>query len=315
MMNPGRSIRLFLVDGTPNGLLTAEIMNWTGHVLTGPRSKLSELVRRPECSRTGIYFLLGPALDNSLRPLVYIGETDDVATRLKQHNRPEIQEGSGGGKDFWEKVCLVTSKDENLTKAHVKYLESLLMKVAMDTGRCTLVNGTAHDYFSLPESDRADMSFFIEQIRTVLPVLGLDFLRERPSLSARSDQHPDTFSKSSPLFVAKVNKLGIEAKAQEIDGEFVVLTDSLACAEWRGKNHVYQDLHQRLCDDNVLVLADNDLRRFSTDYAFDSPSAAAAVVTGRTANGRVEWKIEGTRTTYAEWQDHQVSAAVISANK
>lgn len=66
-MTQGRSIRLFLVDGTPNGLLTAEIMNWTGHVLTGPRSKLSELVQRPECGRTGIYFLVGPDPDNSLR--------------------------------------------------------------------------------------------------------------------------------------------------------------------------------------------------------------------------------------------------------
>ena len=99
-MNLGRSICLFLVDGTPNGLLTAEIMNWTGHVLTGPRSKLSELVKRPECSRTGVYFLLGPALDNSLRPLVYIGETDDVATRLKQHNRLESKDSNTGGKDF-----------------------------------------------------------------------------------------------------------------------------------------------------------------------------------------------------------------------
>src|SRR5690625_7360910 len=98
-MSTGRSIRLFLVDGTPNGLLTAEIMNWTGHVLTGPRSKLSELVQRPEAGRTGIYFLVGPDPDNSFKQLVYIGESDDVCTRLKQHNRPEEQ----GGKDFWEK--------------------------------------------------------------------------------------------------------------------------------------------------------------------------------------------------------------------
>ncbi|CAM5528937.1 GIY-YIG nuclease family protein OS=Stutzerimonas stutzeri OX=316 GN=G7024_23870 PE=4 SV=1 [Stutzerimonas stutzeri] len=107
-------MRLFLVDGTPNGLLTAEIMNWTGHVLTGPRSKLAELVQRPECARTGVYFLVGPDLDDSLRTRVYIGESDDVAQRLKQHNRPEEQ----GGKDFWERVCLITSKDQNLTKAH-----------------------------------------------------------------------------------------------------------------------------------------------------------------------------------------------------
>jgi len=67
-MNQGRSIRLFLVDGSPNGLLTAEIMNWTGHALTGPRTKLTELVQRPECSRTGIYFLVGPDPENTLLP-------------------------------------------------------------------------------------------------------------------------------------------------------------------------------------------------------------------------------------------------------
>ena len=96
-MSHGRGIRLFLVDGTPNGLLTAEIMNWTGHALTGPRTKLTELVQRPECGRTGVYFLVGPDPENAMRPLVYIGESDDVAKRLKQHNRPEPQRGSSSG--------------------------------------------------------------------------------------------------------------------------------------------------------------------------------------------------------------------------
>jgi hypothetical protein len=195
-MTQGRSIRLFLVDGTPNGLLTAEIMNWTGHVLTGPRSKLSELVQRPECGRTGIYFLVGPDPENSLRPLVYIGESDDVGTRLKQHNRPR----SSGGKDFWEKVCLVTSKDQNLTKAHVKYLESLLIQNAGQVGRCKLINGTAHDYINLPESDRADMAFFVEQIRTVLPVLGFDFLRETSRPSRVPEAAPAAEPEASPRF-------------------------------------------------------------------------------------------------------------------
>lgn len=209
-MTQGRSIRLFLVDGTPNGLLTAEIMNWTGHVLTGPRTKLSELVQRPECGRTGIYFLVGPDPDNSLRPLVYIGESDDVSTRLKQHNRPEVA-GPGGGKDFWERVCLITSKDQNLTKAHVKYLESLLIKNADDIGRCKLINGTAHEYINLPESDRADMAFFAEQIRTVLPVLGFDFLRGRATpVSQQLAQIPESLPQS-PKFVLEVPRYGIKA--------------------------------------------------------------------------------------------------------
>ncbi|WP_016855849.1 GIY-YIG nuclease family protein [Halomonas smyrnensis] len=304
-MTQGRSIRLFLVDGTPNGLLTAEIMNWTGHVLTGPRSKLSELVQRPECGRTGIYFLVGPDPENSLRPLVYIGESDDVATRLKQHNRPEEK----GGKDFWEKVCLVTSKDQNLTKAHVKYLESLLIQNAGEVGRCKLINGTAHEYIGLPESDRADMAFFMEQVRTVLPVLGLDFLRDRPMPSSTTSEPAEPKRQPSPRFVAEVPRFGIRALGQEIDGEFYVLEGSLARGSWTGSDGGYQSLYQQLCDDGVLVEAEQGLRRFASDFAFSSPSAAAAVVSGRSANGREHWKLEGTGQTYAAWQDQQVSAA------
>ena len=303
-MSQGRSIRLFLVDGTPNGLLTAEIMNWTGHVLTGPRSKLAELVQRPECGRTGIYFLVGAAPDNSLRPQVYIGESDDVAKRLKQHNRPEEQ----GGKDFWERVCLVTSKDQNLTKAHVKYLESLLICIAGELGRCELVNGTAHDYGSLPESDRADMAFFLEQIRTVLPVLGFDFLRTlaRPS-SPDSPQAAAPVSRS-PVFTLELARSGISAQGQEIDGEFFVLQGSKARAQWVGTDGGYKTLYQQLLTEGVLLPEGAEQLVFSRDYAFSSPSAAAAVVSGRSANGRTSWLVQGSRQSYAAWQDQQLSA-------
>lgn len=134
----GRTLKLFLVDGVPNGLLTAEIMNWTGHVITGPRGRLGELIQRPESRRTGVYFLVGPELGPGMRTKVYIGETDDVTQRLTAHNRPEDK----GGKDFWEKVCVVTSKDANLTKGHIKYLESRLIKIAQLAERCELLNGT-----------------------------------------------------------------------------------------------------------------------------------------------------------------------------
>lgn len=306
-MTQGRSIRLFLVDGTPNGLLTAEIMNWTGHVLTGPRTKLTELVQRPECGRTGIYFLVGPDLEGSPRPQVYIGESDDVGTRLKQHNRPEDK----GGKDFWEKVCLVTSKDQNLTKAHVKYLESLLIQSAGELGRCKLANGTAHEYINLPESDRADMAFFMEQIRTVLPVLGLDFLRQR--------QHPLTQNRVEPVqpsplttFELKIPKYEITAWAQEIDGEFIVLSGSKARERWASNTDYasYRLLYEQLTEEGVLACDEAGIVSFSRDHAFSSPSAAAAVVSGRPANGRTVWIEKNSRKTYGEWQDQQVSAVV-----
>ena len=303
-MTQGRSIRLFLVDGTPNGLLTAEIMNWTGHVLTGPRSKLSELIQRPEVGRTGIYFLVGPDPENSFRPLVYIGESDDVGKRLKQHNKPEDQ----GGKDFWEKVCLITSKDQNLTKAHVKHLESLLITNAKQVGRCTLLNGTAADYGSLPESDLADMAFFAEQIRTVLPVLGFDFLRETSKPAKLLPVVVGETSPDSPEFVLEIPKHHIKARAQEVDGEFFVLAGSIARATWSERSHTYRDLYEQLGKEGVLAPHSAGTLQFTADQMFSSPSAAAAVVSGRAANGRTQWRVEGTGQTYGEWQDEQVNA-------
>ena len=300
-MSQGRSIRLFLVDGSPNGLLTAEIMNWTGHALTGPRTKLTELVQRPECGRTGIYFLVGPDPENTLRPLVYIGESDDVAKRLKQHNRPEAQ----GGKDFWEKVCLITSKDQNLTKAHVKYLESQLISQAIKSGRCGLVNGTAHDYSVLPESDQADMASFAEQIRTILPVLGFEFFRD-PSgtkLTGSGDA-----SATSPLFELEIPKYSIRAQAQEVDGDFVVLKGSQARPKWTGSPRGYANLFDQLVQDKVLVEASTGERVFSQDHGFSSPSAAAAVISGRSANGRTKWTLVGKKQNYGDWQNELVSA-------
>lgn len=300
-MSQGRSIRLFLVDGSPNGLLTAEIMNWTGHALTGPRTKLTELVQRPECGRTGIYFLVGPDPENTLRPLVYIGESDDVAKRLKQHNRPESQ----GGKDFWEKVCLITSKDQNLTKAHVKYLESQLISQAIKSGRCGLMNGTAHDYSVLPESDQADMASFAEQIRTILPVLGFEFFRD-PS-GTKLTESGDA-SAISPLFELEIPKYGIRAQAQEVDGDFVVLKGSQARPKWTGSPRGYANLFDQLVQDKVLLEASTGERVFSQDHGFSSPSAAAAVISGRSANGRTKWTLVGKKQNYGDWQNELVSA-------
>lgn len=301
MTHQGRSIRLFLVDGIPSGLLTAEIVNWTGHALTGPRSRLSDLLKRPECSRTGIYFLIGPDPENPMRSQVYIGESDDVAARLKQHNRPEDK----GGKDFWERVCLVTSKDQNLTKAHVKHLESQLIWIAKKSGGCALLNGTGHDYGSLPESDLSDMAFFIEQIRIILPVLGFDFLRDQQKLveqtSKQADQQPTT------VFIMEVPKYEISAKAQEVDGEFLVLAGSRARNAWASSNHnSYQALYNTLKDSGVLAADTSGHVCFTRDHVFSSPSAAAAVISGRAANGRTAWREVKTQMSYGEWQSLQI---------
>lgn len=305
-MTKGRSIRLFLADGTPGGIITAEIMNWTGHVMNAPRSRLADLIQRPEAGRTGIYILSGTDPEGGYKPLVYVGETDSVGKRLAQHNKDDA-------KEFWEQTCVVTSKDQNLTKAHVRYLESRLIQIATEAGRVKLTNNTAPDVPMLPEADLSDMEFFIDQLRVVLPVLGLEVLKDaaktRPQVSETplpgSDQPPEF-----PGFELVSKKHDLKAEAREIDGEFVVLDGSQAQAKWIGSaSHSYSTLHQQLIDDGFLIpeTASGHLR-FLAPYAFKSPSAAAAVIYGRASNGREAWCVKGTKKTYAAWKDEQIAA-------
>lgn len=303
-MTKGRSIRLFLADGTPGGIITAEIMNWTGHVMFAPRSRLADLIKRPEAARTAVYFLTGSDPEGDGKPLVYVGETDNVGNRLPQHNKDE-------SKEFWEHTCIVTSKDQNLTKAHVRYLESRLIAIATEAGRAKLVNGTAPDVPLLPEADIADMEFFIEQVRIVLPVLGLDILKEplrAPTAPVNENAQGEAVEAEFPGFELISKNHDLRAEAREIDGEFVVLAHSLAQNSWSGKSHAYRNLRQRLIDEGVLVEEAGGRLRFLQQYAFRSPSAAAAVVLGRTSNGRVEWRVKGSSKTYADWQEEQVAA-------
>lgn len=303
----GRSVRLFLVDGKSTGLITAEIMNWTGHVLTGPRAQLAKILARPELARTGIYLLYGadPEDPDTLR--LYIGESDNVATRLRQHHQDDR-------KAYWERICVITSKDQNITKAHARYLEARLIRTAQSAGGAQIDNGTAPPLPGLPEADKSDMEYFIEQIRLVLPVLGIEFLREGPKPSSEAFKSEiEQPAVESPLFELTQKKSGLRAQAREVDGDFVVLKGSSFIPNWKqaATGHVsYAKLHSRLMSSGKLIVAPgSSLAILQEDTVFSSPSAASAVVLGRADNGRTSWKVEGTGMTYADWQEQQVEAS------
>jgi hypothetical protein len=301
----GRSIRLFLADGTPGGLLTAEIMNWTGHVVAAPRSDLAGLLKRPETARTGIYILLGEDPESFAGTMAYIGEGDEVRTRLKQHARAEEQ----GGKDFWDRAIVLTSKDANLTKAHARYLESRFITLAQQARRSRLINGTAPPPLPLPEADISDMEYFIAQAAIILPVLGVNILRSAAAVSYAAGAVPDAAAFSSPVFELHVKKDGISAAAREIDGEFTVLEGSGARMAWTGVEHAYRVLREKLVREGAIVPGPDGTMRFARNQVFASPSAAAAVVVGRTANGRNDWKIQGSGISFGDWQAQGIDQA------
>ena len=299
----GRSVRLFLVDGTSTGLITAEIMNWTGHVLAGSRSGLPAFLKRQELDRTGIYFLTGPDPADPDTLQLYIGESDNVRKRLAQHSKDEK-------KDFWERTCVVTSKDQNITKAHARYLESRLIAIANAVGTATVVNGTAPPPIALPEADASDMEFFVDQLRLILPVLGLDFMRLHKAagqMTADATGEPGQ-ADDAPLFRLASKIKSLDAQAREIDGEFVVLAGSDAANDWKGTSgHSYSRQHAQLIKSGKLVPGDRGRRRFTEDVAFRSPSAASAVILGRQDNGRTSWKVGGSNVTYGDWQSQQAA--------
>jgi hypothetical protein len=144
--------------------------------------------------------------------------------------------------------------------------------------------------------------------------LGFDFLREQAKPSAPVQANAVTPISRSPRFVLEVPRYRLSAQGQEIDGEFFVLKGSKARAEWVGTERGYQGLFKQLVEDGVLVAHGSDHMIFSDDCAFSSPSAAAAVVCGRSANGRTSWLVEGSGQTYAAWQDEQVSDVETSAS-
>lgn len=293
----GKTMRLHLVDGEARGILTAEIINWTGKVVVAPRERLDEIAKRNEVRRTGVYCLIGPDPEAPSRDKVYFGEGDSVLVRLLAHSKDD-------SKDFWTRCVVVISKDQNLTKAHVRYLESRLIQMGLQSGRAVMTNGTAPSLPPLPEPDIADMEFFLEQVRLMFPVLGFTFLQPRPV-----DPEPgDSTEDDSPLF--ELSAVGAKATAREINGEFVVFKGSTARKQGIASWTSYKALRDQLVDEGRLIDSDNpDYLVFSESVAFTSPSAGAAVVNAGNMNGRINWKVATTRQTYQEWYDHKLQAA------
>jgi hypothetical protein len=297
-MMTGKTIRIYLVEGLPTGILTAEIINWTGKIILAPRSQLAVLAERPEARRTGVYLLVGPDPENPARDLVYVGEGDNVLARLLKHNKDEK-------KDFWNRTVLVISKDENLTKSHVRYLESRIISLAKIANRARLTNDTEPEPAPLPESDIADMEFFLSQAQMVLPVLGLSFTQQLPVLPPFGAE-PPVAAGTSPLFC--MNPVGTLALAQEIDGQFVVLKGSTARRQGVESWTSYRPLRDQLIEEGKLTDTGQDgLLIFTEDVAFSSPSAAAAVVYGGNQNGRQAWRIKDTGLSYQQWQEQRLA--------
>ena len=270
------TIKIFLVHGDPKRLRTAELTNWTIKAVAGPRSEFEGLIGRKESMSSGVYFLTGNDPESG-KPAVYIGEAENIRDRIKAHLE----------KDFWNQIVFFISKDENLTKAHIRYLEGKLIDQARRASRALVINNQSSSA-KLPESDREDMEVFLEKIYQLLPVLGVEQL-----VIASSKAKADAEKK---MLYCEIK--GLKAKGHLSPNGFLVLKGSQAVLKERASSKKYPwplNMRQRLKDEGVLS-AEADYLLFTRDEEFSSPSAAAAVIHGGHANGLIAWKNKNGKT-------------------
>jgi hypothetical protein len=261
------TIKLFLPKGEAQSLRTAELLNWTGKAIAGPRSELDDLLARDELDKSGVYILIGVDADTG-KQAAYIGEAEVVRDRLKQHRE----------KEFWVQAIAFVSKDENLTKSHVRYLEGRLIEEPQKVGRFVVVNGQSSGS-RLPESDREDMEVFLSRIRQLLPVLGCDILTPLVETHAGIPQQP---------LLGKIK--GCSSRGQRTAKGFVVFANSEAVTDLRPSAPSYiVEARSQLKADGTLI-EEGDKLRFTRDAEFSSPSMAGAVICGGHVNGLTFWK-------------------------
>ncbi len=269
----GFSIRIFLPAGS-DGLRIVEKSNWTGLGVMCPRAVFSSAKSRPEFSKTGVYLLVGPPADDGGLPLVYIGEGDPVWSRLEQHMAK---------KDFWTSLIFFSSKDENLNKAHAKYLEARLLQLARDAKRCDLDNANQPVLPSLSEADGADADTFLNEMLLCLPVLGLSIFEAPTGLPPQAK-------------LLYLTAKGLEAQGYESRDGFVVLAGSRASGTEAPSIHRYLSQLRRGLAQNGVLSQEGSHFSLSQDYEFSCPSTAAGVMLGRSANGREMWRDDQGKT-------------------
>ncbi|MBI5879782.1 MAG: GIY-YIG nuclease family protein [Chloroflexi bacterium] len=299
-----RTIRIHLREGNPAGILSAEIGNATIKVTVVSKTRLKDVADEIKCP--GVYFLVGDNPDNPAKPMVYVGESDNLLERLTYHY-------SAASMYYWERTIIVTSKDDNFTKAHVMYLEAKLVQAISQAQRALLKNGRDPDIPTLPAADKADMNEFLEQTQLLLPVLGFQFASLVPTMDVSADNFTVAHGKPSiipPIAESPMLHLsyaGVSADARVINGEVIVFKGSTFRKQTTSTiPHYDVDKRSQLENDGKLAEgADPDYWTLKQDVSFNSISAAARAIGGASLNGRDVWKIKDSDQTYGEWQEAQ----------
>ena len=264
----GKTVTTYLIDGDPKGTQYAFIRNTTCQMFVVPRSNLSYLNTQEKLQKPAFYILLGE--DEATKPQAYIGETENFRERVKDHDSK---------KAFWQKALIFVSKDADMTKADVQYLEHKAIVEAKKTNAFILSdNKQTPKAPNLPEYQQDSMDEFFEYVKFLAAFSGCTIFE----VSQPKAEH---------LFYTKGR--GSEAKGFYSSNGFTVLKGSVI-AKKTAPSFNWKEKRESMLKE--YVANDGDKLILSSDKTFSSVSTAASFCLGRSANGWTEWKDEDGNT-------------------
>ena len=269
----GKTIRLFLSEGNTNGLVTAELSNWTGKAFRIPRIKIKDYITREELKRPAVYILLGKNEKDD--DTAYVGEAEIGIDRLQQ----QLNE-----KEFWNEAIIFNSKDKYLNKASIKYLEHRMYDAAMKAARYEINNGNTPPKPEISEAEQAELEEFLYNIKILTATLGHRIFEElKETIEVTGNKEVIFFCKSGN---------GADAKGTFSTEGFVVFKDSIFIANNQPSIHEgYRQQKEKLIQDRILIPFKENYK-LQKHITFSSSSRAAQIVLGRSASGPIEWKTQ-----------------------
>ena len=258
----GKTVTTYLIDGDPKGTQYAFISNKICQMFVVPRSNLAYLNTQEKLQKPAFYILLGE--DEATKPQAYIGETENFRERVKDHDSK---------KSFWQKALIFVSKDADMTKADVQYLEYKAISEAKNANTFVLNdNKQTPKAPNLPEYQKDSMDEFFEDVKFLAAFVGCNIFE----VVQEEKEH---------LFYATGR--GCNAKGFYSSNGFTVLKGSVIAqnttSSFKGIEHREKMLQEySAIEDGKLIM--------TSDKTFTSPSTAACFCLGRSANGWIEWK-------------------------
>ena len=275
-MNPTpKTLQVFLPEGTPAGIQIAELTTRIVQAISVPRTHLKQFFERPESQYVGTYFLFGGEEDES-KPLAYIGQTENLKQRLKSHD---------ANKEFWTRAVILVSRTQSFTQAHIKWLEWKSIAKAKEAKRHKLDNGDSGSEPFVTEAILAEVEEIFETGALLLQSLGYPIFE--PLIGKVTKKDEEWF----------LDRRGAKATATFTNEGFVVHRGSICSLNLTksAEDAPFARKRQRMIQDGIIEDQNGQLV-LSEDFKFNSPSGAAAVVSGGHVNGWRTWKNTNGKT-------------------